>query len=249
VQIRCTQCGAPVTVPPDARLLECPYCSTSLVVDGEGLLFREVLLPTVRAEAVHSHLRRFLSGPATAADLDREARLGEPVLEYFPFWAFALGEGGKERIVLQPAAPSSLQGLQNLEMPAGVTQPWSPELTAGVPVLEPDVPASTARDWLEQRSPGARVSRTTLYHVPLWQVRYEWRGRAYAAAVDGVSGRVFPADFPAKAEAPYVVVAAAAVVLFGLEGLVVGNLLLKAALYLLTAPPLMLLAWLTTRKV
>ena len=40
-----------------------------------------------------------------------------------------------------------------------------------------------------------------------------------------------------------------ALTLFGIEGLVVGNVLLKAVLYLLTAPPLMALAWLTTRKV
>ena len=119
MEIRCTQCGAELTVAADARLIECSYCSTTLVVDAEGVLFHEVLVPTIEAAAVPAHLRRFLAGDATVANLDRDARLGEPELQYFPFWAFTIGEGNDERVVLEPGAPSSLQGLQAIDLPAG----------------------------------------------------------------------------------------------------------------------------------
>ncbi|MDH3814150.1 MAG: hypothetical protein OEV48_06660, partial [Acidobacteriota bacterium] len=68
-------------------------------------------------------------------------------------------------------------------------------------------------------------------------------------AVDGVSGKVFPADFPAKAEAPFVGVAALAVIVFGLEGLFIQNPIFKLAAYLLSAVPILGVAWLTSRKV
>jgi hypothetical protein len=60
---------------------------------------------------------------------------------------------------------------------------------------------------------------------------------------------VFPAEFPAKAEAPFVGVAVLAVIVFGLEGLVIQNLIVKLAAYLISAVPILGIAWLTSRKV
>jgi hypothetical protein len=74
-------------------------------------------------------------------------------------------------------------------------------------------------------------------------------GRSYQAAVDGVSGKVFPADFPAKAETPFVGVAALAIIIFGLEGLLIQNLIFKLAAYAVSAVPILAIAWLTSRKV
>jgi len=250
VQVSCTQCGASVEVAADARLVECPFCSTALVVDGEGVLFREAMRPTVKVADVPSHLRRFLAGDQTVSGLDRQAQLGEPELVFFPFWAFTVGEGDDERTELMPAAPSSLQGLHGLQLPAGETFPVAAQMAEIAPVLEPEVPATTAREWLHQRSGSdLAVRRTVLYHLPLYRVTYSWKGRAYHAAVDGVSGRVFPADYPAKAEAPFVLVTVVAILVFGIEGLIVGDLLVKALLYLASAVPLVGVAWLVSRKV
>jgi hypothetical protein len=250
LDVPCTQCGASVTVEADKRLLECPYCSTALVVDAEGTLFHEMMLPTVKLNDVGAHLRRFLGGRDTVANLDKEARLDDPVLEYFPFWAFTIAGSGGERVVLEPAAPSSLQGLQGLTLPTGTTRPMSSDAVGEVPARDPEIPVSTAREWLEQRhGEDLRVRRTVLYHLPLYSTPYSWKGRSYRAAVDGVSGKVFPADFPAKAEAPYMLVAVLALLVFGIEGLLIENILLKAIVYLLSAFPILGIAWLTTRKV
>ncbi len=249
MDVSCTQCGASVTVQADQRLLQCPFCDTALVVDAEGTLFHEAMVATVKAGDVAAHLRRFLGGRDTVANLDREARVADPRLEYFPFWAFTIGEPGGERVVLEPAAPSSLQGLQGLTLPAGTTRPMSALVTGDAPVREPEVPAATAREWLAARHGDVPIRRTVLYHLPLYQVPYSWRGRTYRAAVDGVSGKVFPADFPAKAEAPYVLVAVLAIAVFGIEGLLISNVVFKAAAYLFSAVPILGVAWLTSRKV
>jgi len=247
--VACTQCGASIEPRAGERLLECSYCDTALVVDGSGTLFNEVMIPTVPVDQVPAHLRRFLGGSSTVADLDKKARLGEPDLEYFPFWAFTVVGKGGERVVLEPAAPSSLQGLQGLELPAGSTRPMDREVTGEVPVAEPEVPVETARAWLVERHGEVEIRQTVLYHLPMYRTPYSWQGKTYRAAVDAVSGKVFPADFPAKAEAPFVGVAVLALIVFGLEGLIFQNLILKAAVMLLSALPILGIAWLTSRKV
>ncbi len=247
--VACTQCGASIEPRAGERLLECPYCSTALVVDGSATLFHEVMLPTVAAEQVPAHLRRFLGGTSTVADLDRKAQLGEPHLEYFPFWAFTVTGKEGERVVLQPAAPSSLQGLQGLELPAGSTRPMKPEITGEAPVIEPEIPLETAREWLTAKVGETEIRQTVLYHLPMYRTPYSWQRKTYQAAVDAVSGKVFPADYPAKAEAPFVGVAVLALVVFGLEGLFIQNLIAKLAVYLISAVPILAIAWLTSRKV
>ncbi len=249
MSVACTQCGAAIEPRAGERLLVCPFCSTALAVDGSLTLMHEVMVPTVPFEQVPAHLRRFLGGSSTVADLDRKASLEQPTLEYFPFWAFTIVVGGRERVVLEPAAPSSLQGLQGLELPAGSTRPMTTEAAGGAPVIEPEVPVETAREWLIGRHGELAVRQTVLYHLPMYRTPYSWQGRRYLAAVDAVSGKVFPAEYPAKAEAPFVGVAALALVIFGLEGLLIQNLAWKLAVYLVSAVPILGIAWLTSKKV
>lgn len=207
------------------------------------------MVPTVDVNGASAHLRRFLGGSSTVADLDRKAQLGQPELEFFPFWAFTIANPRGEKVILQPAAPSSLQGLQGLELPAGSTKPMSGEATGGTTVVEPEVPLATARSWLTERQGDVEVRQTVLYHLPMYRIHYSWHGRTYRAGVDAVSGKVFPADFPAKAEAPYVGVAVVALLVFGLEGLIFQNLIFKAGAFLISAVPILGIAWLTSRKV
>ena len=249
MEVRCTQCGADVAIAADTSLLQCPYCSTALAVQAGETVFREVLLPTVREAEAADHLRRFMAGRETVAGLDKHARIGTPQLVYFPFWAFRIDESAGERIVLEPAAPSSLQGLQGMTLPAGEPRSWTPELTGTSPLLEAEVPLATARTWLDDRLNAPAVRRTMLYHIPIYRFSYTYKNRSYRAAVEGVSGRVLPADFPAKAEAPFVLVAGLALAVFGIEGLLISNLFVKAVVYGISAVPLFVLAWIISRKV
>lgn len=249
MSVACTQCGASIEPRAGERLLECPYCDTALVVDGAATLIHEVVVPTVTMDEVPAHLRRFLGGTSTVADLDKKAHLEPAQLQYFPFWAFTVAGPTGERVILQPAAPSSLQGLQGLELPAGSTRPMRRELTGEAPVVEPEVPLETARDWLVSKQGDVEVRQTVLYHLPMYRTPYSWQGRTYQAAVDAVSGKVFPADFPAKAESPFIGVAVLALVVFGLEGLIIQNLIVKLFVYLVSAVPILGIAWITSRKV
>ncbi len=249
MDVRCTQCGASVEITPDVRLLACPYCETALVVDASGSLLAFTLRPTISADEALGHLRRFLSGRRTAAGVDREAEIESAKLQLFPFWGFSVPDAhGGDRTVLMPAAPSALQGLQGIQLPAGELA-GEDALPADVPLLDPEVPLETARTWLAQQFPSTPARHTVLYHLPLFQLTYHWRGKSYRAAVDGVSGQVYPADFPAKDETPYALVTALALIVFGIEGLLTSNPLIKIGMYTISALPILAVAWWVSRKV
>ncbi len=249
MRVSCTQCGATLEVAPDIRLMECEYCSTALVIDGSSSLFHQIMLPTIASDNVGAHLRRFLAGTQTVANLDQNAKLGEPTLEYFPFWAFTTGSGREEQIVLEPALPSALVGLQAINLPAGEVQPASQHPSDSAPLLEPEIPRDTALEWLRNKKGEVKISTTVLYHLPLFKIRYSYKGKTYLSAVDGISGKVFPADFPTKAETPFALVAILAIVVFGIEGLLFSNIFVKLFAYLISAPPILMIAWLTSKKV
>jgi len=249
MEISCTQCGARLTIDADARLLECSFCSTALVVDPTGVVFNEVMRPTVDASQAQAHLRRFLASSATVAGLDRQAVIAEAQLEYFPFWAFTVQRGPDEEVVLMPASPSSLQGLHGVSLPGGDSCHLSKEVTGDAPVVQPEVPLATAQQWLVDQQGQVAVKRTVLFHLPLYLLTYTWKGRSFRAAVDGVTGKVFPAEYPSKAEAPYYLVAGLAIAVFTVEGFVFSNLLLKLVAYCISAVPILVVAWFTCRKV
>jgi hypothetical protein len=249
MDVRCTQCGADVAIAADQTVLQCPFCSTALLVEAGETVFREVMLATVRAHEAADHLKRFMAGRETVAGLDKHARIGQPQLVYFPFWAFRVADASGERVVLEPAAPSSLQGLQGMTLPPGEAKSWSEELTGDAPMLEVEIPMATARTWLDERLGKPAVRRVMLFHIPFYRFSYSYKNRAYRAAVEAVSGRVLPADFPAKAEAPFVAVAGLALAVFGIEGLVISNLFAKAVVYGISAVPIFALAWWISRKV
>jgi hypothetical protein len=53
-----------------------------------------------------------------------------------------------------------------------------------------------------------------LVHVPVFLYKYEFRGQFFTALVDAASGTVMANIFPAKAEAPYLLVGAVTAIVY-----------------------------------
>jgi hypothetical protein len=85
--------------------------------------------------------------------------------------------------------------------------------------------------------------------LPLWRCRYRFNGETYQAFVDASTGAVIAAVFPEKAESPYYLVAGLGLLLFTVEGLAISNPAVKFVAYVITALPLLLLAYWVARKV
>lgn len=255
--LRCPQCGGENELPSGVRLIACAFCGAALFVDRSGLVSHYRLPRLVDREQAELALRRWMAGNETVKHLDSKAEVSslEPIS--FPVWMFRRRAGGGESVVVEPAAPTPEPKMADLDVPAGKLEPFrGPE--EGVETLAATVPLETATRWLSGAVTAARagaapsaaepILENALVHVPLWRAAYRFGGESWSALVEGSTGRVLASVFPAKKEAPFWLVAALGLVLFGIEGLLIVDLVYKALAYLVTSVPLAMLAWWVTSR-
>lgn len=248
-EVTCPQCGGDNALRSGESFFPCSFCGTVLYLDRSEIVAHYRLPRLLDRARAESALRRWMSGNDTVKDLDRKSRIASIEAVTFPMWLFRSRSRGQERTTVEPAAPTPIPVLADLVIPAGKLDPYEgPEVGAdAVPVA---VPLETARQWVEQRGVAAsEVTETALVEVPLWRASYEYEGRSFQAVVEGSTGNVLASVYPEKAESPYVVVAILGLVLFGIEGLLISNPLVKLVVYAITSVPLLALAWWVTRKV
>ncbi len=245
--VQCSQCGGENPLRSGERVLECTFCGASLFVDRSGVVGRYWLPRLLDAENARAALKRWMAGNDTVKDLDRKATIQSVEPVSFPVWMFRSRGAGGETAYIEPAAPTPIPQLADLKVPAGQLRPQDGE-AEGVARVEATIPLETARKWLTQRGVG-EVFESSLVELPLWRCGYAYEGRSFQALVDGSTGEVMAAVFPEKAEAPYYLVAAAGLILFGLEGLLIQNPLVKLLVYAVTGLPLALIAYWVARKV
>lgn len=245
--VLCTQCGGKNEVPTGDRFIACVFCNTTLFVDRARVVFHYRLPPLLTEEEALASLKRWMAGNDTVKDLDRKTEIESLEAISFPVWLFRTSESGTEQVFFEPAAPTPVPQVTDLSIPAGRLEPYRPE-DDEMQVVDVQVPLETALGWLEQRRVGP-VHETALVRVPFWRGRYKYEGKIYHAAVDASTGAVLAGVFPEKAESPYVLVAVLGLILFGAEGLLIGDLFAKLVAYVLTAIPLTLLAYWVARKV
>jgi len=263
--LACPQCGADNPLPSGQRLLECAYCGATLFVDRGGLVSHYRIPRLLDAAQAQEAARRWMAGNLTVKGLDRKARFQATTPLLFPMWMFRVHRAGGEVVRVEPAAPTTEPQLADLQVPAGQLEPYvhgpgeegsspagrseaqEPDLAEPMPV---QVALETARGWLEQREGvDVQVTETAVVHLPLWECSYLYQGASYKALVDGSTGAVLASRFPTKSEGPFWVVAVLGTLILLVEGLAVGNPVLKAGIFGVTAVPLFLLAYWVARKV
>ncbi len=251
--VACPQCGGENVLPSGTALLLCTFCGASIFVDRSQVVIHYRVPRLIDEPQARESLRRWMAGNDTVKDLDRLATLGALTPLSFPMWLFRFQDGGGESVVVEPAAATPIGELADLDLPAGKLEPFGTgeERVESIAVT---VPLGTAKGWLTQRTalkPGAagQLAEQALVHVPLWRCEYQYQGKPFVALVEASTGRTMASIFPAKAEAPYIAVAALGFVLFLIEGFVFKNPFLKAFVYAATSVPVLGVAYWVTRKV
>lgn len=245
--VLCSQCGGQNDLPTGNPFITCGFCGTTLFVDRSQVVGHYSLPPLLGSEEATAALRRWMAGNDTVKDLDRKSELVEVEPISFPVWLFRTSDSGGEEVFFEPAAPTPIPQVSDLSIPAGRLVPYRAEQEE-METVDVQIPLETAQGWLAQRQVGA-VRETALVRVPFWRCHYRYEGKTYLAAVDASTGAVLAGVYPEKAESPYFLVAALGLILFGAEGLLIGNLFAKLVAYVITAVPLTLLAYWVTRKV
>lgn len=251
--VACPQCGGENVLPSGASLLLCTFCGASIFVDRSQVVIHYKVPRLLDDAHAREALRRWMAGNATVKDLDRLAVLGAVTPTSFPMWLFRFRAGDGESVRVEPAAATPVGELAELDLPAGKLEPYGRgedrvEATAAT------VPLATAKGWLTQRTGQAggaagELLEQALVHVPLWRCEYQYQGKTYVALVEAATGRTLATVYPAKAEAPYIAVAALGFVVFLVEGFVFTNPFLKAVVFAATAVPVLGVAYWVTRKV
>ena len=202
-QVTCAQCGGELHPDEGQSFLICPYCSSAVYLDKSQVVFHWYLAATLDETDARSALARWMAGNQTVKDLDKKARLVSITFEFFPVWYFKHRDGGgREEILLEPAAATSISELRMLNLPAGDLRKYEPRLDTQSHL--PTVPLQAALGWLQQRSiPSEEVVEKALVHIPLFLCKYDFKGNTYSAVVEAATGKVFANIYPAKDEAPY----------------------------------------------
>jgi len=200
--LACTQCGGELHPDEGQAFLTCPYCGTTVYVDKSQVVFHYYLAPTVDEAKGRGFLARWMAGNQTVKNLDQKSRVVGSSFEYFPLWYFKRKISGREEILLEPAAATSVSELKKLILPAGDLRKYEPSLDPQA--RPPSVPLEASLTWLEQRHiPRNEIVERSLVHIPLYTFKYEYQNKPYTTVVEAATGNVFANIFPAKAEAPY----------------------------------------------
>lgn len=246
--IVCPQCGGENDLPTGQRFFPCRYCGTSLYADRSGVVSYYRVPSRLDGTEAEAALRRWMAGNDTVRGLDTDSEIQNLEALDFPMWMFRIEEATGESTHTQPAAPLPIPMVLDLELPAGEIEPYREKSAAAEPI-EITIPIETAQAWLRQKVGDTVVLESALVRISLWKCHYRYEGSDYVALVDASTGLVMASVYPEKSESPYYLVAGLSLVLFTLEGLIIGNPFLKVFAFTVTALPLVGLAYWVARRV
>jgi hypothetical protein len=213
--VKCTKCGAPIKFDTGDKFARCEYCGTQIYIDRSGVVFFYIMPFFIDQANARGIFKRWTAGSTMAKDLEARAQVTDVKQHYFPVYLFKRDVGGKEKVAVQPARSTTLPGLHSLKVPAGDIKIFDKDYQAGdIELLKPDIDMSAYLPNLE-----GTAKEQSLVYFPIWTMRYQYNGQSYDTVIDGSSGEVFAADFPARHAAPYFIIAALALIVFFIEGM------------------------------
>jgi len=265
MQVKCTQCGADVTVQQDETFMQCPFCGSALYLDKKKVVFHYVINSNFKPTEAEGNLKRWMGGNHTVKDLDLKAKVTKSSFYYFPVWYFKVKDGTGDKIYIQPAATTSVSEIKKISIPAGALKFYEKGLYNDDEMVAPDVLFDSAQTWLKNSGVDtANVAEAALVHIPFYQFTYEYETHPYTAIVEASSGEVYSNVYPAKKEAPFKVLFAMSIAAFVVTTIIcyivgfvldhgrggfVNAELFKVIAYGLVSIPLVVMAYVIAKKV
>jgi len=212
--LHCTQCGGELHPDEGQIFLSCPFCGSTVYLDKSQVVFHWHLAPTLDESKARAALAAWMAGNETVKDLDQKSRVVGSSFEYFPVWYFKRRTpGGKEEILIELAAATAVSEIRSLHLMAGDLRKY--EETLDAQSQAPTVPLQAALAWMKEREiPDAEIIEKSLVHIPVYTFKYLYQDNAYTALVEAATGGVLANIYPAKAEAPYLLVGGLSALVF-----------------------------------
>lgn len=218
--IICPQCGGENKLKADEKFIECEFCGSAIYIDKRKVVNHFVISSSFSKEQSEGNLRRWMASNFHVKDLDKLAKIKQLSFYYFPLWYFKTKDNTGDKIFLQPAHSTSISEIKNIQIPAGNLKPYNKSDFNVNDFVATDVLYDSAKSWLSQSGVNPdTIEESYLVHVPFYHFYYEYKGQQYSALVEASSGKVYANIWPAKSEAPFRILFAAAILIFGLASI------------------------------
>ncbi len=219
--VRCSQCGAKINRKDENRFFRCPFCASSLVLEG-GRSFVCFIMEHERNDLwararFHERLTRAGVGAAhgtVAVDLS-----------YIPFWVIRRHDGS---VTAHPAVETSHQGLSSIKVPPGRLIFYEEGSRPEIPVIIPSIPLNRV---LGEEIDGS-LGRVDLIYLPVYCLRSAGADGRYSFSLVADSSRLYSGtDLVERRDISVRPLAffAGAACLFVAVGLLVGDVYVRAA--------------------
>ena len=261
-QVLCRQCASVLPVKQGTQFITCEFCGTTNFVDKREAVLHYAVRDTINETDALAALRRWMAGNDTVKGLDEAARIARPSFEMFPMWMVRVAQGETERVLLEPAAATSIIELTDIVIPAADLEPY--DHTMDDQAIIPTVPYETMKRWLAEnhRVDAEAIREASLVHLPLFVFKYMFKERHYTAVVDAASSKVLATIYPSKKETPYFAIGSLGCLIYffvaliplggyllgEMEGLLIG-ILVYIIVAILAAIPIFLMAAYVSSKV
>ncbi|MEO6695544.1 MAG: hypothetical protein ABIY50_09085 [Ignavibacteria bacterium] len=264
--IICPQCGGENKIPTDERFFECEFCGSAIYVDKKKVVIHYIVTSNFTKEQAEGNLRRWMASNFHVKDLDKTAQITRSDFYYFPLWYFKTKDASGDKIHLQPAHSTPVSEIKNIKIPAGNLKPYQKKDFNPKEFVDADVLYESAKSWLSQSGVNEEsIAESNLVHVPFHHFYYNYKSEQYSALVEASSGMVYANLWPAKSEAPFKILFAAAILIFALaslisyviaymvtdsfEGILLAGEGIKIVAYIVAAVPLTIMAYWIAKKV
>ncbi len=219
--VRCSQCGAKINRKDENRFFKCPFCTSSLVLEG-GCSF---------ACLVMEHERNDLWARAVFLERLKKSGFGKNVgavsvsFSYVPFWVLRRRDG---TATARPAAETGDIGLSSIKVPPGRFVFFEGDSRPGASVVAPTVSLGAARGDEKEES----LARVDLAYLPVYSMRSTGPAGEHRSLLVADSSRLYSTTVSTHTRAPYLrplLFFTVAACLFAAAGLWVDNVYYRSA--------------------
>jgi hypothetical protein len=220
--VGCSQCGAKINRKDESRFFSCPFCASSLVLEGSrsfACFIMEHERNDLWARALFSERMRRSGVAAGRGTVDVE-------LSYIPFWVIRRADG---TVIAHPAAAIPDPGLSSIRVPPGRLVFYEEGSRPKAPVVPLSVPFERALGG----HAGEDLGRVDLVYLPVYSMQTDGADERYNLALVGDSSRLYSGTtVPVQVRGVSIrslIFFAAVAVLFSAAGLLIQSVYLKAA--------------------
>ena len=180
--VRCSQCGAAINRTDERRFFTCPFCRSSLVLEG-GRSFACLVMEHNRHDA---WVRALFSERLQSSGKSDGLKDGPVEFSYYPFWFIRTADGLS---FARPAAHTPYPELSSVKVPPGritYLDEANPPPGAIVPFTIPPEAVFGG----EGERVGA-VDKIDLIYLPIYSAGFSYGRASHTASIVGDSPRVY----------------------------------------------------------